>query len=524
MKIDFGRQLELLSRLFADQEALVNVERKRRYGFRELHLLSNRIANAMRDRLGLRRGDTYLSILENDNLSLLHLWTALKAEPRGAWTNYRDSLDEHLSQIERVKPKVVFLERALIDRYHDPLRARGCALVCLDTPPRAEGVYDFWELVDEAEEAETCVEREAVEEIALLRFTGGTTGKGKCAQYTLDNWLAARDAFYAIPEPLFRSGMRMLHLAPISHGSGLAVLPTLFRGGCTITQNTPDLSQWCRNVEAERVSATMMVPTLLYRLLEMPEAQQRDLSTLETIFYGAAPMSPDKLARLQGRFGNVFVQVYAATECLGLASCLGKADHARPGESGRRVLASAGRVVPGIELRIVDDAGNDLPAGEMGEIWLRSRGTIDGYFENPEGTAAEFQDGYWKSGDIGTLDAEGLVFLIDRKKDMIVTGGFNVYATEVEAALASHPAVLMCAVVGIPHEEWGEAVHAEVMIEQGASATPEELIEHVKARLGRFKVPKSVALVEQLPLSAVGKVLRRQVREKYWMGRDRRVS
>ena len=524
MRIDFGRQFELISRCFADQEALVNVERKRRFGFRELHLLTNRIANAMRDRLGLGRDDTYLTILDNDNLSLLHLWTALKALPRGAWTNYRDSLDEHLSQVERARPKVVFLEHALLDRYHDPLRARGCTLVCLDTPPRGDGVLDFWELVDEASEAETRVEREAAEEIVLLRFTGGTTGRGKCAQYTLDNWLGARDAFYALPEPLFRTGMRLLHFAPISHGSGLLMLPTLFRGGCTLTQNVPDLVAWCRSVEAERVTATMMVPTLLYRLLELPEARECDLSSLETLFYGAAPMSPDKLAALQERFGNVFVQLYAATESAAIAACLGKADHARPGEAGRRILTSAGRVVPGSEVRIVDEAGNDLPAGELGEIWLRSRGTISGYFENPEGTMAEFQDGYWKSGDVGTLDAEGFVSIVDRKKDMIITGGFNVYATEVEAALASHPAVLMCAVVGIPHEEWGEAVHAEVVLQAGARATPEELIAHAKGRLGRFKVPKSIVLVDQLPTSVVGKVLRRQVREKYWKGRERRVS
>ncbi|MFO1268001.1 MAG: AMP-binding protein, partial [Rubrivivax sp.] len=151
-------------------------------------------------------------------------------------------------------------------------------------------------------------------------------------------------------------------------------------------------------------------------------------------------------------------------------------------------------------------------------------GTITGYLGNPEGTAAEFEDGFWKSGDLGYLDERGFLYLVDRKKDMIITGGFNVYAVEVEAALNSHRAVAIAAVVGVPHAEWGEAVHAEVVLKGGATASAEELIEHVKGRIGRFKAPKSVVFVEALPVSVVGKVLRRQVRDKYWQGQARRVS
>jgi len=303
----------------------------------------------------------------------------------------------------------------------------------------------------------------------------------------------------------------------------MMVLPCFFRGGSTITQNVPDLGLWCRHVEAERATAAMMVPTLLYRLLDLPEARKHDLSSLETILYGAAPMSPDKLRLLQERFGNVFAQVYGATECCVPVTCLGKADHLDALDRPER-LASAGRVTPGVGLRIVDLEGNPLPANETGEIQVRSRGTIAGYYENPEQTEAEFADGFWKSGDLAVIDSDGFVTIVDRKKDMIVSGGFNVYATEVEAALDGHPAVLMSAVVGVPHEEWGEAIHAEVMLKEGHAAAAEELIEHVKARLARFKAPKTVAFVAELPLSAAGKVLRRKVREKYWTGRDRQVS
>jgi acyl-CoA synthetase (AMP-forming)/AMP-acid ligase II len=225
---------------------------------------------------------------------------------------------------------------------------------------------------------------------------------------------------------------------------------------------------------------------------------------------------------VQARFGNIFVQTYGATECLQAVSSFSKADHLTAVEGGH--LASAGRVTPGVELRIVDDDGKEVPIGTTGEIWVRCRGVIPGYHNNPEGTAAEFTNGFWKSGDLGYLDDRGFLYIVDRKKDMIITGGFNVYAVEVEAALNSHPGVANCAVVGVPDEKWGEAIHAEVVLRANAKPTESELIAHVKTSLGRFKAPKSLTFVPDLPLSAVGKVLRRQVRDKYWVGQSRRIA
>ncbi|MFL9867023.1 AMP-binding protein [Paraburkholderia fungorum] len=522
MKLDFANVMSHLAVRFADREALVNVERGRRYTFRELHLLTNRIVNMMRERLDLRRDDVYLCLLENDNLSLLHAWTALKGEASAAWTNFRDSIDEHRSQVDFIRPKVVFIENTLLERYFDWLHERGIQVVCMDPPaaPR-EGLTFFWDLLEGVRDDKPGVTSDAFSDPLVYRFTGGTTGASKCAQYTMDNWLASRDSLYVEFEQVYSEETRYLHMAPISHGSGLAMLPTLFRGGCTITQNLPEIRQWCRNIEAERVTTTLLLPTLVYRLLELPEATRHDLSSLRTLVYGGSPMSPSKLALAQGRFGNVFIQQYGSTECLQAISTLTKADHLRPGE---RHLASAGRPSPGMDLKIMDERGTELAPGETGEIWLRSRATISGYFGNPAASASEFEDGYWKSGDLGHVDDEGYLYIVDRKKDMIITGGFNVYAVEVEAALSSHPAVENAAVVGVPHEEWGEAVHAEVVLRAGAEVSDEALIEHVKGRLGRFKAPKSIAFVQSLPLSTVGKVLRRAVREKYWKGVSRRVS
>jgi fatty-acyl-CoA synthase len=219
-----------------------------------------------------------------------------------------------------------------------------------------------------------------------------------------------------------------------------------------------------------------------------------------------------------------FSQGYAATEAPMVISALDKAAH-QPGDATTlRHLSSAGRATPGVEVFITDADGIPLPVGETGEIRIRCKAVIKGYYQNPEATAAEFCDGAWKSGDLGYIDADGYLYIVDRLKDMIISGGFNVYAVEVEAALAAHPAVLMAAVVGIPHAEWGEAVHAEVILRSGLSISAEELIAQTRARLGGYKAPKSLIFVDQLPTSVVGKVLRRQVRDKYWQGSARKIS
>ena len=525
MKINFSRVMGLMAMRFGDRPALVNVERNRRYSYRQLHRLTNRIAAMLRDRLKVGAGDNVMLILDNDNLSLLHFPVAWKQEGTFVFTNFRDSAEEHAWQIDLVKPKAVILEAAMVDRYYELLRAHGCAIVAMDPlPSPREGVLDFWQLVEAASDADTDVELDVENHIALLRFTGGTTGRGKCAMYAIDTFLGMRDGAFICPDYDFGEDMRVLHFAPLSHGTMMLYVPTLFAGGMTCTQNLPDLEQWCRVVEAERITHSFLVPTLLYRLLDLPAAKTHDLSSLTTIIYGAAPMSPSRLGDLIKKFGQIFVQGYAATEAAMMVCALGKAQHNQDSEAAIRRLASAGQVQPGVEIFIADDHGNPLPAGETGEIMIRCRAIIKGYYKNPEGTAQEFLNGAWRSGDLGYIDEDGYVFIVDRKKDMIISGGFNVYAVEVEAALASHPAVLMSAVVGVPHPEWGEAVHAEIVLRPGVPASAEDLIAHARSHISGYKVPKSVAIVEQLPISVVGKVIRRAVREKYWKDAGRKVG
>jgi acyl-CoA synthetase (AMP-forming)/AMP-acid ligase II len=517
----------LLGQVFArapEAEALVNTERGRSYTFAALDRLSNRIADMLDHRLGLGRDDRYLLILENDNLALMHVWTFLKAAAVPVFCNYRDSFDEHMRIVDFVEPRAVFIEAELAARYAPALRARGVVTVVLDGADEGADVIGFWGAVEAAADVPTRRRIAPRGETVFCRFTGGTTGEPKCAMYDWANLAFTWEGMAALDEPPFDAGTRALHIAPLSHGTMMVLLPTFIEGGCNITQNKADLGLWLTNVERHGATLSFLVPTLLYRLAEMQRAAPRDLGSLRTLIYGAAPMAAAKLGELTAAFGDVFVQFYAATEAIGPGLWMPRRWHRLETQRDRERLGSAGLVCPGVEIRIVGEDERDVIPGTVGELWIRHPGVIAGYFRNPSASAAEIADGWWKSGDLCRVDEEGFVHLIDRKKDMVISGGFNVYAVEVEAALMRHPDVVMAAVVGVPDPNWGEAVHAEIVLRPGAALAPETLIAAVKEDIGPIKAPKSLTVVPELPLSPVGKVLRRAVRARYWADCERAIS
>src|SRR5690625_209778 len=527
MNVNFGRQLYQVANQFSEKTALVNVEKNRSFTYMELHLLTNKICNMMRDQFDMKAGDVYGNLLENDHNSLFGMWM-LKGLPAGLWLNYRDSFDEHMYQIDYLNPKILFIEKEMIEKenYYKALRQRKIEIICMEELEQdLEGVHYFWDLIDSASDAETGVEYDANEHITLFRFMGGTTGRGKCAMYTLRNLVAGTEQTYAHPENLIDNSAKFLHVAPLSHASSLFILPIIFKGGTHYTLNVPDLTNFSSVIEKHKITTTFVVPTILYHLVDHGFGEKFDFSSLRTVFYGASPMSPAKLGQLQEQFGNIFVQGYGSTEAFPITIALGKADHIINNEEDKKRLSSAGRPVLGVEVRIGDENGEDVSSGTIGEIWVRAGSVIKGYYKDPEETKNGFsEDGFWKSGDMGYMDEKGYVFLVDRKKDMIITGGFNVYAIEVENAINSHPAVQQSVVIGIPDDHWGEAVHAEVVLKDKEQVKAEELIEFTKNRLGKYKVPKSINFVTELPLTAVGKVLRRKVRDKYWKDTTRGIN
>jgi len=514
MQIDFSVVSENLAKTYGDADCIVNVERDRRYSFREYHRLTNRVVNMMRARLALHRGDVWLSILNNDSLSLLSFFTAFKGEACACYTNTTDTLDAQARQIDLVKPKVVFVEAELLATHYALLKERGLTIVSMDPPPAEfPDVLHFWTLLEGASDDNPGVVHDDRKDCLVLRFTGGTTGAAKAVMYSIDNWMACRDLHYATSDPIPVRGARLLHFGMLSHASGIVFFPVLFKGGCTVTMNDRSMRTWCRTVEREKVTATLMVPSMLYRLLEAPEAREFDLSSLQTIYYGASPMSPSRLKELRARFGDIFVQLYGSSEHGGAVTSLGKAEHL-PGPGGDEShLASAGRVVPGVELLIVDRDGRPVPDGRDGEIWMRSRAICLGYLHDPDKTAAEFRNGYWKSGDFGRIDANGYVYVLDRVKDTILSNDRNVYPSQVEAAISAHPKVMMSAAVGIADPGCGEYVHVEVVLRPGESVAVEELREFLQGRLPANDMPRTISIAPSLPLTPVGKVLRRAVRE-----------
>ncbi|MCO5120713.1 MAG: AMP-binding protein [Burkholderiaceae bacterium] len=362
------------------------------------------------------------------------------------------------------------------------------------------------------------------DKLALIMGTGGTTGRSKGVMLTHRNvtmTLANHMSIMAIKER-----MTVLAAAPITHTAGLVSMPFMCRGGRVILMDGINPQDLLRTIEVERVGFIFLPPTVIYMLLAQPNVRDFDFSSLRYMMYGAAPMSPDKLAEAIEVFGPVMIQIYGQAEVPGAISALTVDEHFIDGKiAPRDRLLSAGRRFPFVRAEIMDENGNILSgARQTGEIVAQGDIVTPGYYKNPEATAEVRKNGWHCTGDIGYFDEDGFLYIVDRKKDMIVTGGFNVFSSEVEAAIMAHPAVKDCAVIGVPDEKWGEAVKAVIELRQGHSVDVSDLIQLVKERLGSVKAPKTIDIVEELPRSAVGKVLKKEVRKKYWGSHERLVS
>lgn len=353
---------------------------------------------------------------------------------------------------------------------------------------------------------------------AILNYTGGTTGKSKGvlrrhrspAQMTLSIL-----GDYELP-----SEPRYLAVAPITHVSGSMVLPSLMRGGTVHLSKGFDPDKLLATIARERINMTLLVPTMIYVLLDHPKFDRAALASLELLLYGASPMSPSRLVEGLERIGPVFSQLYGQTECYPI-SVLRKDDHDR---SRPELFGSCGYPVAGCDVKLLQSDGQEVAPGEPGEICVRAPWMMDEYWKRPEQTAEALDGGWLHTGDIARADEQGYLYIVDRKKDMIVTGGFNVFPREVEDVLMSHAGVAQAAVIGTPDPKWGEAVTALVIAKAGARIVEEELIDLVKQRKGGPHAPKRIEFVESLPLTAVGKIDKKVLRETYWVGQTRLVG
>lgn len=357
------------------------------------------------------------------------------------------------------------------------------------------------------------------DEISGMSYTGGTTGKPKGVMGTFRSGAALTQI--QMSEWQWPDEVRFLIATPLSHAGAAFFMPTLLRGGSIVVLPHFDPTRVLETIEKYRITATMLVPTMLYVLLDHPKIDEYDLSSLQTIYYGAAAMSPARMQEAIARFGQIFFQFYGQAECPMTITVLRKEEHL-PDDLDR--LATCGRPVPWLHVKLLDDDGNEVPKGEPGEICVRGPLVMQGYWNKPEQTAEALKYGWLHTGDVAREDADGYLTIVDRKKDMIVSGGFNVFPREVEDVISAHPAVAAVAVIGVPDDKWGESVKAVVVLRPGASVAPEELISLVKERKGPVHAPKSVDFVDAIPLSPLGKTDKKALRARYWQGADRLVN
>ncbi|HYL52820.1 MAG TPA: long-chain-fatty-acid--CoA ligase [Acidimicrobiia bacterium] len=355
----------------------------------------------------------------------------------------------------------------------------------------------------------------------VLMYTGGTTGLPKGV--LLDQRAEMLNLYHVLANWRFTEQDVFLHQTPMFHAAsmgGMLGVPAV--GGGSVFLPLFDPAQVMALVEQHKITNTVMVPTMIGMLLNHPEFDARRLASLKTLTYGASPMPGALLEQLVSLFPDMDIyQGYGMTESAAVLTALGPEEH----RAGGPRLRSAGRPLQGVVLSIQDPDGKRLPNGETGEVCARAGNFMREYWNKPEATADAFRDGWYHSGDAGYVDRDGYLYLVDRVKDMIVTGGENVYSVEVENAIASHPAVAQVAVIGVPSETWGEAVHAIIVLRDGAHVTETDIIAHTREWIAGYKVPKSIEFRgEPLPLSGAMKVLKRDLRAPYWEGRERAVN
>ena len=361
------------------------------------------------------------------------------------------------------------------------------------------------------------------DETALQLYSSGTTGLPKGVELTHGNLAAGM--VDAVPAAIGYRGAPdvMLNALPTYHIAGVGVaLLTASKGGMSVLYPDFDPAKVIAAIAEHRITHSFLVPAMIQFMLQVPGADKADYSSLKGISYGASPISETVLVDAMRTFKCDFMQVYGLTETTGAITALPPADHDPVGPK-KHLLRSAGKPIDGVQVRVVDAAGRDCPDGEVGEIWIRTAQNMKGYWGNDRATADAFSGAWFRSGDAGFL-REGYIFLHDRIKDMILSGGENIYPAEVENALMQHPAVADGAIIGVPDDQWGEAVKACVVLKAGFEKDQDQIIQFMRERIAHYKCPKSVDFMDAIPRNPTGKILKRVLREPYWKGKTRRVN
>jgi long-chain acyl-CoA synthetase len=481
-----------------------------------------RLATVLRD-LGVGNGDRVAMLANSSHRYIEYYYGSLWSGGIIVPLNSRHAVPEMIEQAKDAEPIVLIVDDAYASMAA-AIKAGTPSLRHVIFAGDADGPPHMIDYEQALAGTSPCADAmRGGDDIACLFYTGGTTGRSKGVMLTHANLVANVKTTMALTG--FNEALVHLHAGPLFHlAAGGRVLTTMAAGGRNIVLPHFRPDAVLAAITRERITTVTLVPTMIGMITQLENFHTYDLSSLNLITYGASPMPEALLRRAIEKFPGVrFAQAYGMTELSPLATYLGPEDHNLDGATHR--LRSAGRAVPGVDVRVVDAADQTLPVGEVGEILVRGPNVMKGYWRQPSLTAEALRGGWMHTGDAGKFDADGYLYVVDRTKDMIISGGENVYSSEVETAIAQHPDVTQCAVIGIPDRKWGEAVHAVVVLRAGSRLNAEALIGHCRSLIAGYKCPRSVDLRhEPLPLSSVNKVDKVALRAPFWVGYERRVN
>jgi acyl-CoA synthetase (AMP-forming)/AMP-acid ligase II len=521
--MNMGLHLTRSALWFRDRTAVIYEDTRLTY--QEFNQRVNRLTNALLS-LGVKKGDRVALLSPNCHQLLEGAYACYKGGFVEVPLNARLSIPELTHMLNNSESGALILGKEFIEGIQDARSDIGTVrhyITLSRTPP---SMIDYESLLQDAPFSEPFVDMEVgLDDIASLNYTSGTSGTLKAAMLSHRNRICHAKKQLLVPGIDIDEKSVMCHVGPVTHASAGMILPMIWRGGCNLILGGFDIERLLNTIEKERVTHLLLVPTMINFIMAYPNLKRYDLSSIRTINYGASPMAVERIKEAIDIFGPVLIQVYGLTETSAQVTYLSKEDHLINDDPIKlKRLASAGIPCLECEVRVVNEKGEDVGPGEVGEIIERGDDTMLGYWKDPELTARTLRNGWVHTKDMAKMDEDGYIYIVDRKGDMIISGGFNIYPSEVENALYEHPAVFEASVIGVPDEVWGESVKAIIVLRKGMSATADELIGHCKKRLASYKKPKSVDFIEELPKNPYGKILRRKLREKYWTGHERMVS
>jgi len=519
--MNVGRFLTKSALTFPDKLAIVHGPKKLTYA--QFNARANKLANAFH-RLGVVKGDNVAILTYNYPETLESLFACFKAGLGSAPINFRLHPREFGFIIDHCEALAIVISEEFNESIMEVRDMFPNVKYIISTKGASGELLDYEELLAKESDEWDDVDVEP-DHLAWLFYTSGTTGQPKGAMLTHRNLVAMSMNFYADmcaigPEDA------ILHAAPLSHGSGLYALPNVGKAAVNVILESKsfDPELVFKTIEEYRITNMFAAPTMVRMMIDHPACDKYDHSSMRCLNYGGAPMYVEDLKKAIKKLGPCLVQLFGQGETPMTITYLPIRDHIAEGtEHQMKRLASAGIQRTDVEVKIFDEDDNELPFGEQGEIVCRSDIVMKGYWRNPESTEKALAEGWLHTGDVGFMDENGYLFIMDRSKDMIISGGENIYPREIEEVLIKHPAVRECAVIGVPDPKWGEAIKAVVSLEPGSTVTEKELIEFCAGHIARYKRPKSIDIIDELPKSNYGKILKRELRDRYWKDKERKV-